>query len=79
MKVAWIAPPNPGYTGPFTANERFKGIETLPIAGNHGPEDVALDAEGRFYAAALSAFFDPILSPVERMVARVEGWILGIK
>jgi hypothetical protein len=26
--VAWIAPPNPGYTGPFKANERLKGIET---------------------------------------------------
>jgi sugar lactone lactonase YvrE len=49
--VAWDAPPNPGYVGPFTANERLKGIELLPIAGNHGPEDIALDAEGRIYAA----------------------------
>lgn len=49
--VAWDAPPNPGYVGPFTANERLKGIELLPTAGNHGPEDIALDAEGRIYAA----------------------------
>ncbi len=49
--VAWEAPPNPGYTGPFAVNERLKGLETLSIAGNHGPEDVALDAEGRIYAA----------------------------
>jgi sugar lactone lactonase YvrE len=49
--VAWEAPPNPGYTGPFTVNNRLKGIETLPIAGNHGPEDIALDAQGRIYAA----------------------------
>ena len=49
--VAWVAPPNPGYTGPFKANERLKGIETFPIAGNHGPEDIALDAKGRIYAA----------------------------
>jgi len=27
----------------------------------------------------LSGFFDPSLSPAERMVAQVEGWILGIK
>jgi len=27
----------------------------------------------------LSGFFDPFLSPAERMVAQVEGWILGIK
>ena len=32
-------------------NERLKGIETLLIAGNHGPEDIALDAQGRIYAA----------------------------
>ena len=49
--VAWDAPPNLGYVGPFAANERLKGIELLPIAGNHGPEDIALDAQGRIYAA----------------------------
>lgn len=49
--VAWEAPPNPGYTGPFAQNERLKGIEVLPIGGNHGPEDIALDAQGRIYAA----------------------------
>jgi sugar lactone lactonase YvrE len=49
--VAWEAPPNPGYTGPFAVNDRLKGIETFPIAGNHGPEDIALDAQGRIYAA----------------------------
>lgn len=49
--VAWEAPPNPGYTGPFAVNDRLKSIETFPIAGNHGPEDIALDAQGRIYAA----------------------------
>ena len=32
-------------------NERLKGIETFPIADNHGPEDIALDSKGRIYAA----------------------------
>ena len=27
----------------------------------------------------LKDFFDPSLSPAERMAAQVEGWILGIK
>jgi len=29
--------------------------------------------------ASLSDFFDPFLSPAERMMAQVEGWPLGIK
>ncbi|MBW1924314.1 MAG: SMP-30/gluconolactonase/LRE family protein [Deltaproteobacteria bacterium] len=49
--VAWKAPPNPGYSGPFARNSRLKGIETLPLGGNHGPEDIALDRKGRIYAA----------------------------
>ena len=49
--VAYEAPPNPGYNGPFAVNDRLKGIETFPIAGNHGPEDIALDKQGRIYAA----------------------------
>ena len=49
--VAWEAPPNPGYTGPFATNERLKGIEMLGIGDNSGPEDIALDKQGRIYAA----------------------------
>jgi len=49
--VAWDAPANPGYTGKFARNERLKGIEVFPIGDNHGPEDIALDMQGRVYAA----------------------------
>jgi sugar lactone lactonase YvrE len=49
--VAWQAPAAPGYVGPFARNERLKGLEMLPLADNHGPETVALDAQGRIYAA----------------------------
>lgn len=49
--VAWEAPTNPGYSGPFAPNKRLKGIQVLPIGDNHGPEDIALDAQGRIYAA----------------------------
>ena len=49
--VAWQSPPNPGFTGPFKTNEYLKDLETFEIAGNHGPEDIALDAKGRIYAA----------------------------
>lgn len=49
--VAWKAPPNPGYTGPFARNERLKGIEVFSIGDNRGPEDIALDGQNRIYAA----------------------------
>jgi sugar lactone lactonase YvrE len=50
--VAWKAPPNPGYTGPFAQNELLKAIEFLKIGSNYGPEDVAIDDQGRIYLAA---------------------------
>jgi sugar lactone lactonase YvrE len=49
--VAWQAPTASGYVGSFARNERLKGLETLPIGDNHGPETVALDAQGRIHAA----------------------------
>jgi sugar lactone lactonase YvrE len=49
--VAWQAPPNPAYTRAFAPNERLARIEQLPIGDNHGPEAVALDTQGRIYAA----------------------------
>jgi sugar lactone lactonase YvrE len=49
--IDWDSPSNPGYTGPYKVNHRLKKIETFPIAGNHGPEDIAVDASGRIYAA----------------------------
>lgn len=48
--VAWQAPAAPGYVGPFAQNNRLKNLEMLPIGDNHGPETVALDAQGRIYA-----------------------------
>ncbi|MBM4326666.1 MAG: SMP-30/gluconolactonase/LRE family protein [Deltaproteobacteria bacterium] len=54
--VSWKPPSNPGYTGPFARNERLKGLEFLPIGKNHGPEDVALDRQGRIYASTGEGF-----------------------
>lgn len=49
--VAWEAPFNPGYSGAFESNQRLKDIKKLPIGDNHGPEDIALDSQGRIYAS----------------------------
>jgi sugar lactone lactonase YvrE len=50
---AWEAPPNPGYTGDFTANQRLTRLETLSIGDEAGPEAVTLDAEGRVYVSTV--------------------------
>lgn len=49
--VAWEAPFNPGYSGAFESNQRLKDIQKLPLRDNHGPEDIALDSQGRIYAS----------------------------
>lgn len=49
--IAWKAPPNPGYTGPFEANGRLQPIQIIPLSDTHGPEDIALGPDGQFYAA----------------------------
>lgn len=49
--VAWSAPADPGYSGPFAVNRRLAGLEILAIGDHHGPEEVVLDGRGRIYAA----------------------------
>lgn len=46
---SWRAPPNPGYTGPYRRNRGLRNVAFLPLAGHHGPEDMALDETGRIY------------------------------
>ncbi len=48
--VAWQAPGNPGYTGDFAANSELASLETLAVDGRDGPEDLAMDQQGRIYA-----------------------------
>jgi len=69
--VAWEAPENPGYTGPFEVNTRLANIETIPIEGAHGPEDIALDADGRIYAATHEGY----IVRMENSSAHPEKWV----
>ena len=69
--VAWQPPPDPGYTGPFEVNTRLANIEKLSIEGAHGPEDIALDADGRIYAATHEGF----IVRLENSNAEPEKWV----
>jgi len=69
--VAWKAPPNPGYTGPFAQNELLKAIEFLKIGPNYGPEDVAIDDQGRIYLAA----HEGVIVRLQPDGAKPENWV----
>ena len=69
--VAWEAPDDPGYTGPFEVNTRLAAIEKLPLDGPHGPEDIALDADGRIYAATHEGY----IVRLENSSAKPEKWV----
>lgn len=69
--VSWKAPPNPGYTGPFARNDLLKAIEFLKIGTNHGPEDVAVDDQGRIYLSTHEGF----IARLQPDGAKAENWV----
>ena len=47
--VSWTAHPAPPLEGDFAPNRLLQGMELFPTPNTHGPEDVAVDADGRVY------------------------------
>jgi sugar lactone lactonase YvrE len=47
--VSWEPKPIPALKGDYAPNEVLAGMELFPTPKSHGPEDVAVDAEGRVY------------------------------
>jgi sugar lactone lactonase YvrE len=47
--IAWEPRPVPALEGDFAENRVLQGMELFATPDNHGPEDVAIDAEGRVY------------------------------
>lgn len=47
--AAWQPPVDNGFTGQFAENSDLLEAELIPITGGEGPEDVAVDADGRIY------------------------------
>lgn len=45
----WSPKPNPGFTGPFAANQALEAVERIGQGVAEGPEDVDVDAQGRIY------------------------------
>jgi sugar lactone lactonase YvrE len=79
---AWSPAENPGYAGPFAANSDLAGLEFIDLpAGEYGPEDIAVGADGQLYTATHSGKIlriDP-LSGRSSVLADTGGRPLGIE
>jgi len=49
--VAWQALPKPGYVGVHLVNDRLARLQHISLAGNAGPEHVAIGPDGLVYVA----------------------------
>nr|WP_211332106.1 SMP-30/gluconolactonase/LRE family protein [Eilatimonas milleporae] len=47
--LAWAPPDDPGFTGDFAVNTALGRAEVIALDTGHGPEDVAVDGQGRLY------------------------------
>jgi len=47
--ISWTAHPAPPLEGDYAPNRLLQGMELFPTPNSHGPEDVAVDSEGRAY------------------------------
>lgn len=47
---SWKPPKAPALTGHYQQNSKLASTQRLSLGDGHGPEDVALDSEGRIYA-----------------------------
>jgi sugar lactone lactonase YvrE len=77
--VAWQAQTPPGLTGPYAANTRLAGLNTIDIGTESGPEHIAIGPDGKLYAAMLSGDLlrvDPDGSSRE-VFATTGGRVLG--
>jgi sugar lactone lactonase YvrE len=69
--VAWEAPDSPGFVGVFSRNERLANVEMVPTAGEHAPEAMAVDAQGRLYAATETGW----IVRLDSTGANAEHWV----
>jgi sugar lactone lactonase YvrE len=78
--VAWVSPPNPGYSGVHAVNHRLRDLELFDLHGLHGPEAIAVDSQGGVHAATSEGYIvrlDVSARSVERWV-QTGGRPLGL-
>ncbi len=68
--VAWNPPTAPQLSGPTAPNNLLNSAELLALGQVYGPEDVAIDQQGRIYAGTQDGFIKRVLAD-----GTVETWV----
>jgi len=68
--VAWNPPTAPQLSGPTAPNNLLNSAELLALGQVYGPEDVAIDQQGRIYAGTQDGFIKRVLTD-----GTVETWV----
>jgi len=72
--IAYTPPEGPGFEGVYATNDELLGAETIPLQVSRGPEDVAVDGEGRIYGGLHDGQIIRILHDgTQEVFATIEG------
>ncbi|MFC4348369.1 SMP-30/gluconolactonase/LRE family protein [Kordiimonas lipolytica] len=72
--IAYTPPEGPGFEGVYATNDELLGAETILLQISRGPEDVAVDGEGRIYGGLHDGQIIRILHDgTQEVFATIEG------
>ncbi len=76
--IAWTPPPAPALKGPLAPNDRLRQAELVGVDKVSGPEDVAVDADGRMYVGTHDGKIVTTDGHDFKTLAETEGRPLGL-
>ena len=76
--VAWDPPTVPAWNGVLAKNDGLRSAERLAVGRVHGPEDVALDDEGRMYVGTHDGKIVRVQGDAVETLAETGGRPLGL-
>ncbi|WP_316016038.1 SMP-30/gluconolactonase/LRE family protein [Roseobacter sp. HKCCA0434] len=77
--VAYEVSEDPGFTGRFAPNERLAVVEILDMGEEHGPEDIAVDADGTAWVTSEESGLWRLADRQIERVGRLGGRPLGLE
>ena len=69
--IAWKAPKDKGFTGDFAVNQNLLPLTHIPIEGDYGPEDIAVDSKGQVFVSLHSG----MIAKLDAAKTKIIPWI----